>query len=185
MYVAKRGCTSGPHPRIWGPNPSQWVSDSLTPLSSQCANHCVLEPSSFHRCPIASHLEAAHVCRISPSGSQQPQRSKFVTQLSNSGWVISSTKCSFPYYGDSIVGSTTIAVGVHLNTQSKVDAPMFRTPPSRCLLPLSAFVWQPFNKKEYGTSFTKDDASFNDGSLPPLHAALPLALVSSLLPSGL
>jgi hypothetical protein len=37
--------------------------------------------------------------------------SKFVTQLSNSGWVISSTKCSFPDYGDSIVSSTTMLWG--------------------------------------------------------------------------
>jgi hypothetical protein len=111
--------------------------------------------------------------------------SKFVMQLSNSGWVISSTKCSFPDYGDSIVSSTTNVMGVHLNTQSKVDALMFRTPPSSCPLPLAAFVWQPFNKKEYGLSFAKDNVSFNDGSMPPLHAALPSALVSSLLPSGL
>jgi hypothetical protein len=81
--------------------------------------------------------------------------SKFVTQLSNSGWVIFFTKCSFPDYGDSIVGTTTIIVGVHLNTQSKVDTLMFRTPPSSQPLPLAAFVWQPFNKKEYGLSFAR------------------------------
>jgi hypothetical protein len=33
---------------------------------------------------------------------------KFVTQLSDSGWVISSTKCSFPNYGDSFVGTTLL-----------------------------------------------------------------------------
>jgi hypothetical protein len=31
--------------------------------------------------------------------------------------VISSTKCSFPKYGNSVVGTTTIVVGVHMNTQ--------------------------------------------------------------------
>ena len=41
---------------------------------------------------------------------------KFITQLSHSGWVISSTKCYFPDYGDSVVGTTTIVVGVHTNT---------------------------------------------------------------------
>ncbi len=56
--------------------------------------------------------------------------SKFVTQLTKSGWVISSTKCSFPKYGDSVVGTTTIVVGVHMNTQAKVDVLMFRAPPS-------------------------------------------------------
>jgi hypothetical protein len=108
--------------------------------------------------------------------------SKLVTQLSNPGWVISSTKCSFPDYGDSIVGTTTIVVGVHMNTQSKVDAMMFRTPPSSQPLPLAAFVWQPFNKKEYGLSFAKDDASFKDGTMPPLQAALPSATVFVFAP---
>jgi hypothetical protein len=55
---------------------------------------------------------------------------KFVTQLSKSGWVISSTSCYYPNYGDLVTGSTTIIVGVHTNTQTKVDKLMFRTPPS-------------------------------------------------------
>jgi hypothetical protein len=109
--------------------------------------------------------------------------SKFITQLSNSGWVISSMKCSFPNYGDSVVGTTTIIVGVHMNTQSKVNTLIFRTPPSSQPLPLAAFVWQPFNKKEYGLSFAREDTLFNNDSMPPLHVAFPLALVSSLLPS--
>jgi hypothetical protein len=111
--------------------------------------------------------------------------SKFVTQLTKSGWVISSTKCSFPEDGDSVVGTMTIVVGVHINTQAKLDALMFCTPPSRRPLWLAAFVWQPFNKKEYGLSFAREDSSFNDGSMPPLHAAIPSASVLSLLLRGL
>ncbi len=111
--------------------------------------------------------------------------SKFITQLTKSGWVISSTKCSLPEYGDSVVGTTTIVVGVHMNTQAKVDALMFRTPPLSRPLPLAAFVWQPFNKKEYGLSFAREDLLFNDGSMPPLHAELPSALFLSLLTCGL
>ena len=72
-----------------------------------------------------------------------------------------------------------------MNTQYKVDAMMFRTPPSSQPLPLAAFMWQPFKKKEYGLSFAKDNESFNDETMPPLQAALPLAMVLSLLPSGL
>jgi hypothetical protein len=111
--------------------------------------------------------------------------SKFITQLTKSGWVISSTKCSFPEYGNSIVGTKTIVVGVHMNTQAKADALMFRTPPSSRQLLLAAFVWQPFNKKDYSLSFAREDSLFNDGSMPPLHAALPSASVLSLLPRGL
>ncbi len=62
---------------------------------------------------------------------------------------------------------------------------MFHTPPLSQPLPLANFVSQPFNKKEYGLSFAKDDLSFNDGSAPTLHAALPSVSVLSLLPRGL
>jgi hypothetical protein len=111
--------------------------------------------------------------------------SRFVAQLSKSGWVISSSKCYYPDYGNSVVGTTTIVIGVHMNTQAKVNKLLFCTPTSSQPLPLANFVWQPFNKKEYGLSFAKDDSSFNDESAPTLHAALPLVLVLSSLPRGL
>jgi hypothetical protein len=79
----------------------------------------------------------------------------------------------------------TIVVGVHMNTQAKVDALMFRTPPSSRPLPLAAFAWQPFNKKEYGLSFARKDSLFNDKSMSPLHAVLPSALVLSSFPRSL
>jgi hypothetical protein len=72
-----------------------------------------------------------------------------------------------------------------MNTQAKVDALMFCTPPSCQPLRLAAFVWQPFNKKEYSLSFAREDSLFNDWSMPPLHAVLPSASVLSLLPCGL
>ncbi len=62
-------------------------------------------------------------------------------------------KCSFPDYGNSVIGTMTVVVGVHTNTQSKVNALLFWTLPTHRPLPLAAFVWQPFNKKEYGLSF--------------------------------
>jgi hypothetical protein len=111
--------------------------------------------------------------------------SKFVTQLSTLGWVISSMKCSFPDYGDSVIGTTTVVVGVHSNSQSKVNALSFRTPPAPKPLPLAAFVWQPFNKKQYGLSFAREDSSFNDASMPSVLASLLSASVLSSLPSDL
>ncbi len=74
---------------------------------------------------------------------------KFMKTLTSLGWVISSTKISFPDLGDSIVGTTTVLIGVHDSTQSKVDAVSLRIPPSPRPLPLAAFVWEPFNCKEY------------------------------------
>jgi hypothetical protein len=99
--------------------------------------------------------------------------SKFVSQLSFAGWIISTTLCSFPDYGNSVAGGTSIIVGIHTNTQSKVKKLQFRTPPSPKPVPLAAFLWPPFNKKELGISFPEDDESFNNGSTPALTVTLP------------
>jgi hypothetical protein len=51
--------------------------------------------------------------------------SKFVSQLSTAGWIISTTLCLFPDYGDSVAGGTSIIVGIHTNTQLKVKKLQF------------------------------------------------------------
>ncbi len=99
--------------------------------------------------------------------------SKFVSQLSTAGWIISATFCSFLDYGNSVAGGTTIIVGIHTNTQSNVKKLEFRMPPSPKPVPLEAFLWLPFNKNEFGISFAKDDESFNNGSTPALMVTLP------------
>jgi hypothetical protein len=71
--------------------------------------------------------------------------SKLVSQLKFSGWVISTLKCLFPNYGDSIIGTASIIVGVHDSTQSWVEPVLFRIPPSPRPLPLAAFIWQLFS----------------------------------------
>jgi hypothetical protein len=78
---------------------------------------------------------------------------KFVRQLHPGRWVISRTTCSFPDYGNSVVGGTTVIVGVHNSTQSKVEPLLFKTPPTCCPLTLSSFIWPPFNKTEYQLSY--------------------------------
>ena len=108
--------------------------------------------------------------------------SKFVNQLSKSGWVISLTQCYYPNYGDSITGSTTLIAGIHANTQTVVEKLLFRTPPLSRPLPLSNFLWGPFNKKEYSMSFSKDDLSFRDKEENPLLATIPSASVLASLP---
>ncbi len=100
--------------------------------------------------------------------------SKFVSQLSTTGWIISTTfLCSFPDYSDYVAVGTSIIVGIHTNTQSKVKKLQFQMPPSPKPVPLAAFLWPPFNKKEFGIYFVKDDESFNDGSTPALMVTLP------------
>jgi len=109
---------------------------------------------------------------------------KFMKTLTSSGWVISSTKISFPDLGDSIVGTTTVLIGVHDSTESKVNAVSLCTPPSPSPLPLAAFVWEPFNCKEYSVSFGKDDESFSSEGNNGVRATVPSSSVASCIPSG-
>jgi hypothetical protein len=78
---------------------------------------------------------------------------KFVAQLHPQGWIISKTQCSFPDYGNSVVGTSSVVIGIHNSIQSKVDPLMLKMLPTWHPLLLFLFIWQPFNKLEYQLSF--------------------------------
>ncbi len=111
--------------------------------------------------------------------------SKFVKTLTLSSWVVSSTKISCPDLGDSIIGTTMVLVGVHDSTQSRVEAISFRTPPAPRPLPLAAFVWEPFNCKEYSVLFAKDNKLFTSDGNNGICATTPSSSVASCMPTGL
>ncbi len=111
--------------------------------------------------------------------------SKFANQLSSSGWVIARTACSFPDFGDSVVGRANLIVGVHDSTQSKTEPISFRIPPSPAPMPLAAFIWEPFNKSEYSISFAKDDNSFANEANHGMTATVPAPSVMASIPDGL
>ncbi len=79
--------------------------------------------------------------------------SRFVSDLSKTGWVISSTKLEFSSFGDSIVGTTTMIVEVHNSTESTVDKFHLRIPPSTPPQRLQSLLWNSFNKAEFGVLF--------------------------------
>jgi hypothetical protein len=47
--------------------------------------------------------------------------SKFVNQLSLSGWVLSRMTCLFPNFDDSVIGQANLILGVHDSTQSRTE----------------------------------------------------------------
>jgi hypothetical protein len=73
---------------------------------------------------------------------------KFVWQLHDGGWIITRTECSFPDYGNSVMGLTSVVIGVHTSTQSKVEPLLFKTPPTCRLLTLASFIWPAFDKPD-------------------------------------
>jgi len=111
--------------------------------------------------------------------------SKFVSQLKSNGWITSTTACTFPALGDSVIGSTSVIVGIHDSTQSKVEPLTFRFPPSPKPLPLAAFIWQPFNKREYSVSLSMNDSSFAADADNGVVATLPSESVLASLPDML
>jgi hypothetical protein len=84
----------------------------------------------------------------------------FMSLLKSSGWVLSTTKCLFLDFGNSIIGTTSVIMGVHNSTQSCVEPMSFWVPPLPQPLPLAAFIWQPFNTWEYSVSFAMEDELF-------------------------
>ena len=93
--------------------------------------------------------------------------------------------CSFPTFGDSVTGSASVIVGIHDSTQSQVRPMSFRFPPSPKPLPLAAFVWQPFNKREYAVSLSMTDGSFEADVDSGAVATLPSESVLASLPDTL
>jgi hypothetical protein len=55
---------------------------------------------------------------------------------------------------------TSVIVGIHDSTQSRVEPLTFCFPPSPQPLPLAAYIWQPFNKHKYAVSLSMNDNSF-------------------------
>jgi hypothetical protein len=124
------------------------------------------------------------VAFVHPNHDGQPV-SKFFFSTQVFSWVLSTTKCFFPDFGNSITGTALLIVGVHDSTQSKVVQVLLRIPPSPRPLPLAAFVWQPFNKQEYSVSFAKEDSSFTAESNNGISATPPSASILASLPVGL
>ncbi len=111
---------------------------------------------------------------------------KFVTRLHPQSWIISKLVCSFPNYGDLVVGTCSVLIGNHNCTQLKVEPLLFCMPPTWRSLSLSSFIWQPFNVSDYQVSYARDDPSFDtttetNGTV----ATLPSPTLSASLPSGL
>jgi hypothetical protein len=111
--------------------------------------------------------------------------SKFVRQLHIGGWVITRTDALFPDFGDSVVGTVSVIIGIHTSTQSKVDPLLFQTPPTRRPLTLASFIWPAFNKPEYKLSLAVSDDSFVNDDTSDTIASMPTPSVVASLPAGI
>jgi hypothetical protein len=76
----------------------------------------------------------------------------FINNLSYTGWITLSTRLDYTNYGDTVVGQTTVIVGIHNSMESLVEKFQFKFPPRKLPLHLNSSLWWNFNKVEYGIS---------------------------------
>jgi hypothetical protein len=107
--------------------------------------------------------------------------SRFVSDLSKTGWVTSSTKLDFNSFGDLVVGTVTMINGVHNSTESTVDKFHLQTPPSTPPLRLNSFLWRNFNKAKYGILFGRNKNNFGKEPYVCFMATLPSSSTSASL----
>jgi hypothetical protein len=69
----------------------------------------------------ALHSLSVFVAFVLPDHNRRSV-SKFVTTLTNLGWIITTVKHYFPDIGDSVAGYTSVILGIHNLTQSTVSS---------------------------------------------------------------
>jgi hypothetical protein len=109
---------------------------------------------------------------------------RFANDLSQTGWFTSSTCMDFTNYSNRVVGHTIIIVGIHNSTESSVEKFQFKTPPSNLPLRLYLFLWQNFNKVEYGISYGRKDDDFGKEPCTGFTASLPSPTISISILDG-
>jgi hypothetical protein len=116
--------------------------------------------------------------------SSQPQWLQHLAFM-REGWTTPSTKIDFTYYGDTVVGHTTVIIGIHNTTKSVVEKFQFKTPPSKLPLHLNSFTRHIFNKAEYGISYGCWDVNFGKELYTGITASLQIDLISASIPDGI
>jgi hypothetical protein len=88
-------------------------------------------------------------------------------------------------YGNTVVGHTTVIVGIHNSTESLVEKFQFKNPPRKLSLHLNSFLWRNFNKEEYGISYGHEDDDFGKEPYTGFTASLPSLMISTSIPDGI
>jgi hypothetical protein len=90
----------------------------------------------------------------------------FIKGLSNLHWTVTTNQVSYPSIGDSVVDSCTILIAVHKSCASTVNPVMLAAPPAVPPLPISNFIYEPFNRPEHSLCHGCLDAEFNNDDTP-------------------
>ncbi len=103
----------------------------------------------------------------------------FVKGLKAAHWKVISREVSYPNIGDSIVDSCSIITAIHSSCASTVNPIVLKTPPKTTPRPISAFIWEPFNRPEHSLCYGKDDVNFNKDKNSTMIATTPKPAIST------
>ena len=90
----------------------------------------------------------------------------FIKSLSTLHWEVTTRQVSYPTIGDSVADSCTILTAIHLSCAPQVKPVMLAVPPTVKPLPLSHFIYEPFNRPEHSLCYGYLDAEFNNDDTP-------------------
>jgi hypothetical protein len=87
--------------------------------------------------------------------------STFTKGLKAAHWKVTSREVSYSNIDNTIANSCSIITAVHSSCASNVDPIIFKTPPRTTPRPISAFIWEPFNRPEHSLCYGQDNIDFN------------------------
>jgi hypothetical protein len=92
---------------------------------------------------------------------------------------VTSREVSYSDISDSIADFYSVITAVHSSCASNVDQIVLKTLPRTMPRPISAFIWEPFNRPEHSLCHGCDDVNFNKDKTSKMIASTPKPAVST------
>ncbi len=103
----------------------------------------------------------------------------FINGLKAAHWKVVSREVSYSDIRDSILDSCSITTAIHSSCALTVDPIVLKTPPWTTPQPISAFIWEPFNRPEHSLCYGRDDVDFNKDETSKMIVTSPILAVST------
>ncbi len=103
----------------------------------------------------------------------------FIKGLKAAHWKVISREVSYSDIGNSIVDSCSIITAIHSSCALTVNPIVLKTLPWMTPQPISAFIWEPFNRPEHSLCYGRDDVDFNKDETSKMITTTPKLAVST------
>ncbi len=97
----------------------------------------------------------------------------FTKGLKAAHWKVTFREVFYSDIGDSVANSCSVITAVHSSCASNVDQIILKTLPRTTPRPISAFIWEPFNRPEHSLCYGRNDVDFNKDKTSKMIASTP------------